>query len=222
MWRSIGSKVEVITCGIRRVEPKAEYPSGKTTWNSIMFGWKMREIIPVESKCGKWKNTIPLLIPSKLNVSWTCKLCKNSTFCPKIQFDFKNYIFLFVCIFGSKSLANIIFGQKMCFYYTVLPFRKHFFIELLQFIVDVPKPPGLRLIETDATSAKLELKDAATEASNIVQPLLWCSIFHRAKFGQPQETLLPARNLNSLTIKGLKCGTTYRSEKPLSSFLMNF
>ena len=110
----------------------------------------------------------------------------------------------------------------MYFYFTVLPFRKHFFIELLQFIVDVPKPPGLRLIETDATSAKLELKDAATEASNIVQPLLWCSIFHRAKFGQPQETLLPARNLNSLTIKGLKCGTTYRSEKPLSSFLMNF
>ena len=103
-------------------------------------------------------------------------------------------------------------------------FRKQFFfIELLQCIVDVPKPPGLRLIETDATSAKLELEDVATESSDIVQPLLWCSIFHRAKFGQPEETLLPARNLISLTIKGLKCGTTYRSEKNfrLSSFLMN-
>ena len=96
-------------------------------------------------------------------------------------------------------------------------FRKQFFfIELLQCIVDVPKPPGLRLIETDATSAKLELEDVATESSDIVQPLLWCSIFHRAKFGQPEETLLPARNLISLTIKGLKCGTTYRSERKLS------
>ena len=84
--------------------------------------------------------------------------------------------------------------------------------------VDVPKPPRLRLISSDSSSAKLELK--VVEA-NI--PLLWCSIFHRAKFGQPEETLLPARNLNSLTIRGLKCGTTYRSElfHLFHSFYMN-
>lgn len=70
----------------------------------------------------------------------------------------------------------------------------------------VPDRPRLRLLSTDSTSAKLELK-----VGEDLRPLLWCSIFHRAKFGQPEETLLPARNLNSIHITPLRCGTTYRS-----------
>ena len=71
----------------------------------------------------------------------------------------------------------------------------------------VPDRPRLRLLSTDSTSAKLELKVRA----NSKQPPLWCSIFHRPKFGQPKETLLPARNLNSIHITPLRCGTSYRS-----------
>ena len=71
----------------------------------------------------------------------------------------------------------------------------------------VPDRPRLRLVSTDSTSAKLELKVRA----NSKQPPLWCSIFHRPKFGQPKETLLPARNLNSIHITPLRCGTSYRS-----------
>ena len=73
------------------------------------------------------------------------------------------------------------------------------------FLQGQPSRPRVKLISTDSTSAKLELKVRSD------LPLLWCSIFHRAKFGQPKETLLPGRNLNNIHITNLKCGTTYRS-----------
>ena len=84
--------------------------------------------------------------------------------------------------------------------------KKKFVLKLFFFFLQgQPSRPRVKLISTDSTSAKLELKVRSD------LPLLWCSIFHRAKFGQPKETLLPGRNLNNIHITNLKCGTTYRS-----------
>ena len=87
---------------------------------------------------------------------------------------------------------------------------KTFFFFFLQ---GQPSRPRVKLISTDSTSAKLELKVRSD------LPLLWCSIFHRAKFGQPKETLLPGRNLNNIHITNLKCGTTYRSVSFVCTFI---
>ena len=92
--------------------------------------------------------------------------------------------------------------------------KEKFVLKLFFFFLQgQPSRPRVKLISTDSTSAKLELKVRSD------LPLLWCSIFHRAKFGQPKETLLPGRNLNNIHITNLKCGTTYRSVSFVCTFI---
>ena len=114
-----------------------------------------------------------------------------------------------------RKVHSIYFWQRqvLCLLLTLCS-TKQKLQTLTKFLVvlGVPDRPRLHLVSTDSTSTKLEVKVRPnSRLLHDAAPPLWCSIFHRAKFGQPEETLWPARNLKSIQLTRLRCGTAYRS-----------
>ena len=68
----------------------------------------------------------------------------------------------------------------------------------------VPSKPDLKLASTQSETAKFNLR-----ASSVL-PVLWCSVFYRAKFGRHEEKVLPGRQLYEVKLDNLKCGQVYK------------
>ncbi len=72
-------------------------------------------------------------------------------------------------------------------------------------VISMPTKPDIKLITAKSTEAAFKLRSASA-----VLPILWCSVFYRAKFGRHEEKILPGRDLRSVSLDDLKCGQKYK------------